>query len=159
MANLIINRQKSIQALHFTVIVELSIWSIFSNLCCLLLKRQSSYAHSCDYREFSKSVLYRSTTVSNSENELYLAAGFGFSTVQLLSWLEPHDRSLKLCRQEGGHGWSLTWGGTPASGPDVHAALGMQNLSSGIFPRSLTTAVEDIAEKNTCKNSLTANVV
>lgn len=43
----------------------------------------------------------------------------------------------------------LTWEGTPASGQDAHAALGMQNLSSGISPRSLTTSVEE-QEKKTC---------
>lgn len=41
----------------------------------------------------------------------------------------------------------LTWGGTPASGQDAHAALGMQNLSSGISPCSLPTSVEE-QEKN-----------
>lgn len=67
---------------------------------------------------------------------------------QLTSASGEKLKSVQTREWGGGHGWSLTWGGTPASGRDVRAALGMQNLSSGICSRSLTTSVKEGEEQN-----------
>lgn len=150
LANLIINRQERIQALHFTVIVvRVIIWSIFSNLC-----RLSVTIKGRTLREFSKSGLSRSATVSNSKkkkNNFCLAAGSVFQQ-WIAKLTKASSQKLKIVQTRGEHGWSLTLGGTLASGPDARAALEMQNLNSGIFPRSLTTSVDDIAEKKLVYN-------
>lgn len=96
------------------------------------------------YRGPPKSGLCKSATCFSCENEPYLSAGLACQTVPWLA-VRLAVQNLRTdaldVQTRGTHSWGLTWGGTQASGPGAHATLEMQNLSSGIYPRSPTTSV------------------
>lgn len=150
MANLIMNRQKSIQTLHcdcgvFNLIHLLKPLPLVTKKAELLrpqLSLQSFLSQSC-----------ADAPRSQLRKWVIFGSWFWLFNSGVARLTRASRQKLKIVQTRGGHGWSLTWGGTPASGPDVHAALEMQNLSSGIFPRSLTTSVEDAAEEKYVQKS------